>query len=422
MSEADMDAFIRGMPKAELHVHVEGTLEPELRVRLAERNGVELPYRTADELAASYAYQDLSSFLALYFSGMDVLRTEQDFFELTYAYLQRVHAQNVVYTEMHFDPQAHTSRGIAFDTVIRGIRRAQEMAQDELGIRSQLILGILRDMSAESAMEALEQSLAYRDWIVGVGLDSDEKGNPPVKFREVFERARAEGYNMTMHCDHLQENSVEHIRQCLDVIGVDRIDHGYHVLDDEGLIDDVRRRQMCLTFCTTCNPSSPEPRRARELKRALELGLNVTVNTDDPAYMRSYYLSEVLLNTQQAVGLTREQVAQLARNAIRSAWIGDGERDGFVAAVDGYVGVSWLVTLSNRGAGVELRTESYRVNSFVGDVLTQDVEVVAEVEVVGGVFRRQWRCSFERDRFRVEYRLLSRHLATAFEHAVNGWP
>ena len=226
-------------------------------------------------------------FLRWYYSGMDVLWTEQDFYELTYAYLQRVHAQNVVYTEMHFDPQAHTSRGIAFDTVISGIRRAQEVA---LGIRSQLILGILRDMSAESAMEALEKSLAYRDWIVGVGLDSDEKGNPPVKFREVFERARAEGYKLTMHCDHLQENSVEHIRQCLDVIGVDRIDHGYHVLDDEGLIEDVRCRQMCLTFCTTSPPSSAAPRRAAELKRALELGLNVTVNTDDPAYMRSYYL------------------------------------------------------------------------------------------------------------------------------------
>ena len=166
------------MPKAELHVHVEGTLEPELRVRLAERNGVELPYRTADELASSYAYQDLSSFLALYFSGMDVLRTEQDFFELTYAYLQRVHAQNVVYTEMHFDPQAHTSRGIAFDTVIRGIRRAQEMAQDELGIRSQLILGILRDMSAESAMEALEQSLAYRGLDRGRGAGLGREGQP----------------------------------------------------------------------------------------------------------------------------------------------------------------------------------------------------------------------------------------------------
>ena len=332
----DMSDFISGIPKAELHVHVEGTLEPEMRLRLAERNGIELPYRTAEELAASYGYVDLSSFLALYYSGMNVLQMEQDFFELTYAYLHRVHAQNVVYTEMHFDPQAHTSRGIAFDTVIMGIRRAQEAAQGQLDIRLQLILGILRDMSVESAMEALTESLAYKGWIVGVGLDSDEKGNPPLKFREVFERAREEGYRLTMHCDHLQENSVQHIRQCLDVIGVDRIDHGYHVLDDDELIADVRRRQVCLTFCTTSNPSSPAPRRAAELKSALELGLNVTVNTDDPAYMRSYYLNEVLTNTQRAVGLSREQVAQLARNAFRSAWIGDAEREAYVAAVDGY--------------------------------------------------------------------------------------
>ena len=338
----NIDAFIRGVPKAELHVHIEGTLEPDMRLRLAERNGVELPYRTADELAASYAYQDLSSFLALYFSGMDVLQTERDFYDVTYAYLRRVRGQNVVYAEMHFDPQAHTSRGIAFDTVIRGIRRAQESAQRQLGIRSQLILGILRDMSAESGMDALEQSLPYRDWIVGVGLDSDEKGNPPVKFRDVFERARAEGYMLTMHCDHLQENSVEHIRQCLDVIGVDRLDHAYHALDDEGLIEDIRRRQICLTFCTTATPTNPTPRRAAELRAALELGLNVTVNTDDPAYMRSCYMSDVLLNTQRAADLTREQVVRLARNAFESAWIGEDDRAGYLAAVDGYAGAQGL--------------------------------------------------------------------------------
>ena len=337
-----MESFIRGMPKAELHVHIEGTLEPDMRLRLAERNGVELPYRTADELAASYAYQDLSSFLALYFSGMDVLLTERDFYDLTYAYLRRVRAQNVVYTEMHFDPQAHTSRGIAFDTVIRGIRRAQDAARAELGIHSQLILGILRDMSAESAMETLTESLPYRDWIIGVGLDSEEKGNPPVKFRDVFERARTEGYLLTMHCDHLQENSVQHIRQCLDVIGVDRLDHAYHALDDEALIEDIRRRQTCLTFCTTSNPSSSTPRRAAELKAALELGLNVTVNTDDPAYMRSYYLNEVMLNTQQAVSLTREQVIQLARNAFASAWVGEDERNGYLAALDDYAAAQRL--------------------------------------------------------------------------------
>ena len=338
MTESEMDAFIRELPKAELHVHVEGTLEPEMRLRLAGRNGIELPYGSPEELAASYAYQDLSSFLALYFSGMDVLQTERDFFDLTFAYLQRVAKQNVVYAEMHFDPQAHTSRGIAFNTVITGIRRAQKAAQQQVGIRSQLILGILRDMSAESAMQTLEQSLPYRDWIVGVGLDSDEKNNPPVKFRDVFERARTEGYKLTMHCDHLQENSVQHIRQCLDIIGVDRIDHGYHVLDDEKLIEDVRQRQVCLTFCTTATPSNPTPRRAAELKSALELGLNVSLNTDDPAYMRSYYISDVLLNTQQAADLTRQQVAQLARNAFGSAWIGEEEREGYLAAVDGYLG------------------------------------------------------------------------------------
>ena len=333
-----MKSFIQGMPKAELHVHIEGTLEPELRLRFAARNGIELPYQTADALAASYDYDDLASFLALYFDGLKVLRTERDFFELTYAYLQRVHAQNVVYAEMHFDPQAHTSRGIAFDSVINGIRGAQDEARQELGLRSRLILGLLRDMSAESAMDALEQSLAYRDWIVGVGLDSDEKGNPPVKFRDVFERARAEGYMLTMHCDHLQDNSVEHIRQCLDVIGVDRIDHGYHALDDAALLEDVRRRQVCLTFCTTSPPSNPAPRRANELKSALEHGLNVTVNTDDPAYMRGYYLNEALLNTQQAVGLSKGQLTQLARNAFRSAWITREERGEFMAALDAYVG------------------------------------------------------------------------------------
>ena len=330
------EAFIRNMPKAELHAHIEGTLEPQLRLDLARRNGVDLPYRTAAQLAASYRYDDLSSFLALYFDGLRVLQTERDFFDLTYAYLQRVSEQNVVYTEMHFDPQAHTSRGIAFDAIIGGICAAQDRARADLGIRSGLIMGLLRDMSAESAIQMLEQSLPYRDRIVGVGLDSNERGNPPVKFQDAFSRARSEGYMLTMHCDHLQQNSVEHIRQCLDIIGVDRIDHGYHVLDDEALIQQAARSQICLTFCTTATPASPAPRRAAELKRALELGLNVTVNTDDPAYMRSYYMNETLINVHRAVNLSAEQLAQLARNAFMSAWIAREDRDAFIAALDAY--------------------------------------------------------------------------------------
>src|SRR5581483_7738054 len=206
--------FHEDMPKAELHLHLEGTLEPELKLALAARNGIELPYRSVEEVRAAYDFDDLASFLAVYYEGMSVLRTEQDFYDLAAAYLRKAHEQNVVYAEMFFDPQAHTTRGVPFDTVIRGIHRAQEDARSWLGLRTQLIMCFLRDLSAESARRTLEESLGYRDWIVGVGLDSDERGNPPVKFKDVFERARAEGFRLTMHCDVDQEDSVGHIWQC----------------------------------------------------------------------------------------------------------------------------------------------------------------------------------------------------------------
>ena len=340
MDTRDIADFIRGMPKAELHLHLEGTLEAEMRLAMARRNGVRMAQRTAEELAASYRYEDLASFLALYFEGLKALRSERDFYELAYAYLRRVSGQNVVYAEMHFDPQAHTSRGVAFEAVAEGIHAAQIDAERDFGVRSQLIMGILRDMPAESAMQTLDAALPYRDWIAGIGLDSDEKGNPPIKFAAAFARAKAEGYMLTMHCDHLQENSVEHIRQCLDVIGVDRIDHGYHILDDAGLARRAADTQICLTFCATATPTDATPRRVAELKRALELGLNVTVNTDDPAYMRGYYLNEVMMNTQRAGRLAREQVARLARNAFGSAWVESGERDGYLDKLDAYVAES----------------------------------------------------------------------------------
>src|SRR5215469_11051110 len=194
-------AFIKGMPKCELHVHIEGTLEPEMKFQLAKRNAIKLPYRNEKALKAAYDFDDLPSFLAVYYEGMSVLLTEQDFYDLTYAYLSKAHARNVRHAEMFFDPQAHTARGIAFDIVIRGIRRAQLRAQADLGIQSQLIMCFLRDWSAEFAMTVLLQSLPYKAWIVGVGLDSDERDNPPLKFASVFKRARAEGYLLTMHCD-----------------------------------------------------------------------------------------------------------------------------------------------------------------------------------------------------------------------------
>ena len=303
----DMRRFIESMPKAELHVHVEGTLEPELKLELARRNAIELPYRSVEEMRAAYDFNDLPSFLGVYYEGMSVLLTEQDFHDLTTAYLTKAHSQNVIYAEMFFDPQAHTARGIAFDTVIRGIRRAQVDVRDRLGIRTQLIMCFLRDMSAESAMETLEQSLPYRDWIVGVGLDSDEKGNPPIKFREVFARARAEGFRLTMHCDVDQENSTVHIRQTLHDIGVDRIDHGVNSLEDEALCEEIIRSGLALTVCPISNSYVTDGLKALEVRRMLEQGMRATVNSDDPAYFPGY-MNENLVATQEAAGLTREQV------------------------------------------------------------------------------------------------------------------
>ena len=332
----DMRRFIESMPKAELHVHVEGTLEPELKLELARRNGIVLPYRSVEEMRAAYGFDDLPSFLAVYYEGMSVLLTEQDFHDLAAAYLTKAHSQNVIHAEMFFDPQAHTSRGIAFDTVIRGIRRAQTDAQDRLGIRSRLIMCFLRDMSAESAMETLEQSLPYKDWIVGVGLDSDEKGNPPVKFKEVFARARAEGYRLTMHCDVDQENSTAHIRQTLDDIGVDRIDHGVNALEDEALCEEIMRRGLTLTVCPISNSYVTDGLKAREVRRMLDKGMRATVNSDDPAYFPGY-MNENLIATQEAADLTRDQMVQLAVNAFEASWLPPQERQALRGRLDRFV-------------------------------------------------------------------------------------
>ena len=332
----DMTRFIEGMPKAELHVHVEGTLEPELKFALARRNGIELPYESVEEMRAAYDFDDLPSFLRVYYEGMSVLLTEHDFHDLTNAYLTRAHSQNVLYAEMFFDPQAHTTRGIAFDSVIRGIRRAQVDAQDKLGIRTQLIMCFLRDMSAESAMATLEQSLPYKDWIVGVGLDSDEKGNPPVKFKAVFARARAEGYRLTMHCDVDQEDSTRHIRQTLDDIGVDRIDHGVNALEDEALCDEIMRRGLALTVCPISNSYVTDSLKAMEVRRMLNKGMRVTVNSDDPAYFPGY-MNENLVATQEAAALTREQIVQLVGNAFEASWLPPEDKRALCGPLDRYV-------------------------------------------------------------------------------------
>ncbi len=332
---ADLTSFIRGMPKVELHLHIEGTLEPELKFALAERNAIKLPYPSAAELRASYTFDDLTSFLVSYYDGMSVLRTADDFYDLAWAYLRRAHEENVRYAEIFFDPQAHTSRGVPFGTVIGGLRRAVLAARRDLDLRVQLIMCLLRDQSAEYAMATLVQSLPYREWIAGIGLDSDERGNPPSKFAAAFAQARAEGYQITMHCDVDQENSTEHIRQCLEIIGVDRIDHGVNVLESEALTAEVRRRRLGLTVCPISNRWVTGDLKAAQVKKMLELGIRVTVNSDDPAYFGGY-VTDNLIALQQAAELGVPELLQLQRNAIEIAWLPSAVSDQLLAEIERY--------------------------------------------------------------------------------------
>ena len=329
----DDEAFIEGLPKAELHLHIEGTLEPELKLELAARNGIELPYATVDEMRDAYDFDDLASFLAVYYEGMGVLQTEDDFYDLAMAYYRKAASQNVVYAETFFDPQAHSSRGIAFETVVEGLRRAQQDAHAELGLQSQLIMCFLRDLSAASAMETLEDALPYGDWIVGVGLDSDERGNPPVKFKEVFARARKEGFRLTMHCDVDQQDSVAHIWQCLDEIRVERVDHGVNALEDARLIATLNERKLGLTCCPISNGYVTGSLKTDEIKTLLDEGVRATINSDDPAYFPGY-----MNENFRAMGFTRAQAVQASRNAFTISWLGDADKQRYLDALEEYAG------------------------------------------------------------------------------------
>lgn len=332
----DMATFIEGMPKAELHLHIEGTLEPELKFELAERNGIELPYNTVEEVVASYDFDSLATFLGGYYEGMGLLKEEQDFYDLAMAYFRKVHSQNLIYAEIFFDPQGHTSRGIEFSTVIEGFHRARNDAATDLGIEVQLIMCFLRDMTAESAAETLAQAEPYKDWIIGIGLDSDERGNPPEKFKDVYATAAKQGYRLTMHCDVDQENTVDHIWQALDLIGVERIDHGVNSLEDPRLVEEIKRRGIGLTVCPISNIFVVQDSRATDLKTMLNEGMLATVNSDDPAYFLAYMTEN--LKTAQAEGdLTRDEVVQLVRNAFTISWLPEDRKRAYIDRLDEYV-------------------------------------------------------------------------------------
>lgn len=331
----DLRSFAFGLPKAELHLHLEGTLEPDLKFELAARNGIELAEKTVDEVKATYDFTDLTSFLAVYYPAMQVLQTAADFHDLAWAYLQRAAAQGVVHAEMFFDPQAHTSRGVPFENVVTGYRRAAVRAADELGLSAELIMCFLRDFSAEYAMATLMESLPYRAWIVGVGLDSDERDNPPGKFAAVFDRARAEGFFLTMHCDIDQVGSVDNIRTVVNEIGVDRIDHGTNIVADAALVALVRERGLGLTCCPVSNSFVTDDMKADEIVSLLRDGVRVTVNSDDPAYFGAYVGDNYVALAVKA-GLSYADLVQLAVNSFEAAWLTPARRDAFIVRVHEY--------------------------------------------------------------------------------------
>jgi adenosine deaminase len=334
-----ISAFVHGLPKAELHLHVEGTLEPELMFAIARRNGVALPYASVDALRAAYQFANLQNFLNLYYQGTDVLREEQDFYDLTMAYLEKAAGQSVLHAEIFFDPQAHTRRGIAFATVIDGIERACRDAAARLGISTRLILCFLRDLSAEDAAATLAAALPHKARIAGVGLDSAERGQPPRKFKAVFDRARAEGLRAVAHAG--EEGPAEYVREALDLLGAVRIDHGVRSLEDDALVRRLADERRPLTVCPLSNVRLrvvPDMA-AHPLRRMMEKGLMVTVNSDDPAYFGGY-VEENYLAVHQALGLTRAMLADLARNSFEASFLDRPQKDALIARLDGYVAAS----------------------------------------------------------------------------------
>jgi len=335
LEDQALASFIRGLPKAELHLHIEGTLEPEMVFRLAGKHGVTPRFGTVEALRAAYLFDDLQSFLDLYYEGAGVLRDEDDFHEMTRAYLHRASADGVVHAEIFFDPQTHTERGVPFEVVLRGIDRALAAARTELGVTSRLILCFLRHLSEEEAFATLAQALPYRDRIVAVGLDSSEVGHPPSKFERVFAKARAEGFLAVAHAG--EEGPPAYIYEALDRLQVRRIDHGVRSEMDPALCDRLAREKMPLTVCPLSNvklkvfPSIEY----HNLKRLLDRGLCVTVNSDDPAYFGGY-VAENYLAVARGLALTRADLVQLARNSFRASFLSEAEKRVHLAAVDRY--------------------------------------------------------------------------------------
>jgi adenosine deaminase len=328
----DLTPFIRALPKAELHMHIEGALEPELMFALGERNRVALPFKSVEEVRAAYRFSNLQDFLDIYYQSASVLLTEEDFRDLAMAYFRRLQADGGVHAEMFFDPQTHTDRGLPFSVAIDGLLAGMKQAQAELGVTSKLILCFLRHLDEEAAFATLKAAEPWIDRICGVGLDSSEVGHPPAKFARVFAAARAQGLKLVAHAG--EEGPPEYVWQALDDIGVDRIDHGNRSLEDPALVRRLVELDMTLTVCPLSNLKLcvVDDLKAHPLKRMLDLGLKATVNSDDPAYFGGYLLKNYV-DTAEALGLTEAQLRQLAANSFAGSFLSDEEKARHIAAI-----------------------------------------------------------------------------------------
>ncbi|CAG9000447.1 MAG: Adenine deaminase [Candidatus Celerinatantimonas neptuna] len=328
--------FVEKLPKVELHLHIEGTLEPELMFELAHRNQLPIVYKSPEDVKQAYQFNNLQSFLDIYYQGADVLRYEQDFYDLTWAYLKRCQADHVIHTEIFFDPQTHTHRGISFDTVVNGINRALKDGQQELGISSQLIMCFLRHLDEENAFLTLEQALPYRDKIVGVGLDSSEVGHPPEKFAKVFAKALELGFKTVAHAG--EEGSANNIKTSIETLGVSRIDHGVRCVDDPELVEELAKNQMPLTVCPLSNLKLKvfDKMSDHNIVTLLDKGLCVTINSDDPAYFGGY-MTENFWAVICAHSLSKKQVAQFTVNAINASFISSEQKAVFQKQLKDYV-------------------------------------------------------------------------------------
>ncbi len=332
---SQLSDFIRGLPKAELHLHIEGSLEPEMLFELAKRKQMAIKYPSVEALKKAYNFSNLQEFLDIYYEGANVLREEQDFYDLTWAYLTKIKEQGVVHTEIFFDPQTHTDRGILFATVINGINRALQDGREKLGITSKLIMCFLRHLDEAAAFKTLNEALDYKDLIVAVGLDSSEKGNPPSKFERVFAKAREEGFLTVAHAG--EEGPAEYVDEAVNLLKVFRIDHGNTSINDDKVVQQLVEKQIPLTVCPLSNLSLRvvDDIKNHPLKKLMDQGLLVTVNSDDPAYFGGY-INENYMAVAEGLNLSREELAQLAKNSIKASLLSAGEKAKQIAAIEQY--------------------------------------------------------------------------------------